>query len=121
MTMKKTLLVLIAVFAGLFNLSLQAQCPNNNTLFFTYPAPTTIGASVGTGICIFAGEHYVITNMQAGSTYRLSSCGSPDLVDTRITVYPNASGGSARPLAETIHLQACQAGRQGGLLLIPSY
>ncbi|MFN5318503.1 MAG: fasciclin domain-containing protein, partial [Bacteroidia bacterium] len=93
--MKKTLLVLIAVFAGLFNLSLQAQCPNNNTLFFTYPAPTTIGASVGTGICIFAGEHYVITNMQAGSTYRLSSCGSPDLVDTRITVYPDASGGSA--------------------------
>ena len=73
----------------------KAQCPNDNTLFFTYAAPTTIGASVGSGICIFGGEYYVVTNMVAGNTYRLSSCGSTDIVDTRITVYPNASGGSS--------------------------
>ena len=30
-----------------------------------------------------------------GNTYRLSSCGSSDIVDTRLSVYANASGGSS--------------------------
>jgi hypothetical protein len=32
--------------------------------------------------------------MQAGSTYRISSCGSTDIVDTRLTVYSNSGGAS---------------------------
>jgi hypothetical protein len=95
-TMKKILqlftLTLLAVFA--FGNRAQAQCANNNVLFFGYSAPTTIGASVGSEVCIYAGEYYLISNMQAGSTYRISSCGSADITDTRLTVFSN-TGGSA--------------------------
>lgn len=95
-TMKKILqlftLTLLAVLA--FGNRAQAQCSNDNVLFFEYSAPTTIGASVGSEVCIYAGEYYLISNMQAGSTYRISSCGSTDIVDTRLTVFAN-SGGSA--------------------------
>ena len=84
-TMKKILqlftLTLLAVFA--FGNRAEAQCSNDNVLFFNYSAPTTIGASVGSEVCIYAGEYYLLNNMQAGSTYRISSCGSPDIVDTR--------------------------------------
>lgn len=95
-TMKKFLQLLTAtVFAWVFAVSTaQAQCPNDNVFFFGYSAPTTIGASVGSEVCIYAGEYYLISNMVAGSTYRISSCGSPDIVDTRLTIYAN-SGGSA--------------------------
>ena len=95
-TMKKFLQLLTAtVFAWILAASpAQAQCPNDNVFFFGYSAPTTIGASVGSEVCIYAGEYYLISNMDAGSTYRISSCGSPDIVDTRLTVYSN-SGGSA--------------------------
>jgi hypothetical protein len=85
------LIVLLAFWGSLA----KAQCPNDNSIFFTYAAPTTIGASVGSGICIYGGEYYLLTNMVAGNTYRLASCGSSDIVDTRLSVYANASGGSS--------------------------
>jgi subtilisin-like proprotein convertase family protein len=93
-TMKKILqlftLTLLAVLV--FGNQAQAQCPNNNVLFTQYSAPTTIGASVGSEVCIYAGEYYLLNNMQAGSTYRISSCGSTNIVDTRLTVYANSGG-----------------------------
>jgi uncharacterized surface protein with fasciclin (FAS1) repeats/subtilisin-like proprotein convertase family protein len=90
------ILAALLSFSGLFT-SLNAQCPYNNTLYFSYNAPSVIGASVGNEECIFAGEFYRINNMQAGFTYRISTCGNIfQSFDTRITVYP-AGGGS--PLA----------------------
>ncbi|KAA3622240.1 MAG: T9SS C-terminal target domain-containing protein [Bacteroidetes bacterium] len=63
-----------------------AQCPNDNIFFFSTPAPTTPGATVQVTSCIFGGEYITMTNMQAGATYRISTCGDTDF-DTEITVY----------------------------------
>lgn len=95
-TMKKILQLITLTLLAVFSLGnrAQAQCSNDNVLFFDYSAPTTIGASVGSEVCIYAGEYYLLNNMQAGSTYRISSCGSTDIVDTRLTVYSNSGGAS---------------------------
>jgi len=72
----------------------QAQCENNNDLLNVFGAPATVGSSVGNGICIFAGESFRLINLQPGSTYRISACGSDPGLDSRITVFPS-SGGAA--------------------------
>lgn len=74
--------------------SSQAQCPNDNSLYDILPAPSTIGASVGGGDCIFGGEYYRVTNMVAGNTYRISTCGAGTTFDTKITVYAQSGGAS---------------------------
>ena len=51
--------------------SLNAQCPYDNDYYTDLSAPSVIGASVGEGNCIFAGEYYTLTGLQAGSTYRI--------------------------------------------------
>ncbi|MEX1188043.1 MAG: GEVED domain-containing protein, partial [Bacteroidia bacterium] len=78
----------------LSSFSLQAQCPYNNQLWVTIGAPTTIGASVGEQ-CVFPGEFIRISGMQAGSTYRISTCNTTDVADTRVTVYAQGGAGGA--------------------------
>ena len=88
----KFLLITLLTLAGFYG-SLNAQCANDNIFYTDYNAPITVGASVGFEICVYAGEFITVDNMEAGNTYRISTCGSPDIVDTRITVY-SASGGA---------------------------
>ncbi len=75
--------------------SLNAQCPYDNDYYTDLSAPSVIGASVGEGNCIFAGEYYTLTGLQAGSTYRISTCTTTDVADTRITVYAQGGSGGA--------------------------
>jgi subtilisin-like proprotein convertase family protein len=91
-------LLLVTIFSLVASaFSLKAQCPNDNSEYTSLGAPTTIGQSVGvlidgTPICIYAGEYYTITNFQAGFTYRISTCQTTGIADTRLTVYPSAGG-----------------------------
>lgn len=71
-----------------------AQCENNNVITQTFAAPTIVGQSVGNQICVFPGEAFRLTNLQVGSTYRISSCLSDPGLDTRITIYPSDGGAS---------------------------
>ena len=95
-TMKKiysiiTSLLLLTVLST----SIKAQCAYNNANWTTYSAPTVIGASVGDGDCIYAGEYNRITGLQAGSTYRISTCSNSFVPDTRVTVYAQGGVGGA--------------------------
>ena len=95
--MKKfySILTLITFFAGSMASQLIAQCANNNTLLTFATAPSVIGASTGAQIgCIYPGEFIRVSGLQAGSTYRISACGSDAGLDTRLTIYPS-SGGAA--------------------------
>jgi len=87
------LTALILIAASSF--SLKAQCPYNNSIYVTLNAPNTLGASIGTGDCIYPGEYYRVTGMQAGSIYRISTCTTTDVADTRITVYAQGGAGGA--------------------------
>jgi len=69
-----------------------AQCPNDNTAYLSGPAPTTVGASVYAPQT-WGGDYNILTGMQAGYTYEISTCASPTF-DSEITIYP-ASGGAA--------------------------
>ena len=93
--MKKLLQILAVsslILIGGFQNKAFAQCENNNTVTQTFPAPTTVGKSVGGQICVFPGEAFRLTDLQAGSTYRISSCASDPGLDTRLTIYPAAGG-----------------------------
>jgi hypothetical protein len=46
-----------------------AQCPNDNALYLTVSAPTTVGSATTISSCTYGGEYNLITNMQAGATY----------------------------------------------------
>ena len=88
----KNLITLTLLLLG--SISLQAQCPYNNSLYVSIGAPSTIGASVGEE-CIFPGEYIRVTGMQACSTYRISTCNTTDVADTRVTVYAQGGAGGA--------------------------
>lgn len=94
--MKKlyAILTILTAILGLSSGTLNAQCENNNGILTVYGAPSVVGASVGDGVCILAGESFRIINLQAGSTYRISACGSDPGLDTRLTVYPSSGGGA---------------------------
>jgi len=96
--MKKiySLLTLITLFLGSLSSPLFSQCANNNDLFTFASVPTIVGASSGAQLgCIFPGEFVRFSGLQAGSTYRISACGSNAGLDTRLTIYPSAGGAAA--------------------------
>ncbi len=95
-TMKKLYSIFITLLLLTFaSNSLKAQCPYDNNFYTTLSAPSVIGASVGGGDCIYAGEYYRISGLQAGSTYRISTCNTTDVADTRVTVYAEGGVGAA--------------------------
>lgn len=67
-----------------------AQCPNNNNPIagaaITPPCPGTVTVN-----CVNGGQ-YALVNVTAGNIYVFSTCNGT--VDTRITLYNNAGGGS---------------------------
>lgn len=95
--MKKiySLLTLITLFLGSLSSPLFSQCANNNTLLTFASVPTVVGASSGAQLgCIYPGEFVRFSGFQAGSTYRISACGSDAGLDTRLSIYPTAGGAS---------------------------
>jgi subtilisin-like proprotein convertase family protein len=95
--MKKiySLLTLITLFLGSLSSPLLSQCANNNTLLTFASVPTVVGASSGAQLgCIYTGEFVRFSGFQAGSTYRISACGSDVGLDTRLSIYPSAGGAS---------------------------
>ena len=95
-TMKKIYSILTSLLLlTVLSTSIKAQCAYNNANWTTYSAPTVIGASVGTDDCIYAGESNRITGLQAGSTYRISTCSNSFVPDTRVTVYAEGGVGGA--------------------------
>jgi hypothetical protein len=88
--MNRILLVLSTSFLLMLSVTeLQAQCPNDNTLFGT-TTPICDGVSRVATTAIFAGE-YRLFNVTAGNTYVFSTCGDPDF-DTYLTVFNNTGG-----------------------------
>ena len=81
------LLVLLAMSIGG---SLFGQCAFNNDNFLASSAPPQPGDGVVTlTTCVWGGEHYELENMQAGQTYRFSTCGDDDF-DTQITIFDDS-------------------------------
>src|SRR5690606_9388581 len=70
--------------------SIQSLCGYNNSYFGVGAAPTVLGGSLVANN-IYGGDYITVTNMIAGRTYRISTCGNNDF-DTQITVY--TSGGT---------------------------
>jgi hypothetical protein len=69
-------------------------CGYDNSYFTTITAPTTLNAIVSPSPnCTYGGEYVRVTNLVAGSTYRISTIGVNNF-DTQITIYP-AGGGNA--------------------------
>jgi len=95
--MKKiySLLTFIALFLGSLSSPLFSQCANNNDLLTFASVPTIVGASSGAQLgCIYPGEFVRFSGFQAGSTYRISACGSSAGLDTRLSIYPSSGGAS---------------------------
>lgn len=92
----KAFLTGLLVFAGslVIQLNLNAQCSYLGTLNTTLSAPVGLGDTISVE-CLTGGEILRVTGMQAGVSYRVSTCGSPGF-DSQLTLFP-AGGGS--PLA----------------------
>ncbi len=71
---------------------LSAQCPYDNQGYLTGAAPTTVGATI-TAQQTWGGDFNIVTGMQAGYTYEISTCNTPTF-DSELTIYP-AGGGTA--------------------------
>jgi hypothetical protein len=67
-----------------------AQCPYDNSIYLTGPAPTAIGNSI-TGQQTWGGDFNRVTGMVAGYTYEISTCTTPTF-DSEITIYPAGGG-----------------------------
>ncbi|MCH8319096.1 MAG: PKD domain-containing protein, partial [Bacteroidetes bacterium] len=65
-------------------------CPYNNDYWFSVPAPTNPSDTFLTN-CINGGEYITMTNMIAGNTYYIATCGNTNF-DTEITIYPSGGG-----------------------------
>ncbi|MFK7784395.1 MAG: hypothetical protein AB8B56_04715 [Crocinitomicaceae bacterium] len=89
--MKKlyTLLGVVGLIA--FSSTSNAQCANDNTLYLTISAPTTVGVASTISSCTYGGEYNLITNLQAGSTYTFETCGDTDF-DTQLSLFNDATG-----------------------------
>ncbi len=76
------------------SLNTNSLCGYDNTYFTTIVAPLVLNQSVSpTPNCTYGGEFVRISNLLAGRTYKISTCGLNNF-DTQITIYP-AGGGSA--------------------------
>lgn len=85
--MKKHILKITLILSCLFAPGLtHAQCPNDNNLYLTGPAPTAVGSTV-TAPDTWGGEYNRITSMQAGYTYEISTCNDATF-DSELTIYP---------------------------------
>lgn len=95
-TFTKILYVVVTLgFLGIFSQA-NAQCAFNNDPYLSTSAPTTVGQTVTATTCIWGGEYRTFTNMVAGSTYRIETCGDTDF-NTELTIF--ASGNTSSPLA----------------------
>lgn len=70
--------------------SVQSLCGYNNTYFGFGAAPTVLGGTL-TANSIYGGDYITVTNMIAGRTYRISTCGNNDF-DTQITIFTVGGG-----------------------------
>lgn len=82
------LLSLSLVLILLSGSSALAQCPNDNVFYETITAPTASSARFTE---LYGGEYTTVTNLVAGTTYRISNCGD-NAFDSQITIYPSAGG-----------------------------
>ena len=94
--MKRTILNisvigLLSLLTTLTPLTNYSQCPNNNTLYGSSGAPTTIGSTSTLTTCIWGGEYRLVTGLVAGSLYSFETCGN-SAFDTQITIYDNVTG-----------------------------
>jgi hypothetical protein len=71
---------LVLLYSG--QMSLNAQCANNNTFYLDLT--TTFDGDVASASCIFGGE-YCTASVCSGVTYIISTCGAT--FDTQITLY----------------------------------
>ncbi|MFN8144274.1 MAG: M43 family zinc metalloprotease [Bacteroidia bacterium] len=67
------------------------QCPYDNSIYATGPAPTVVGSFVEAAET-WGGEFNRVTGMVAGNTYRISTCNTPTF-DSQISIY-TAGGGT---------------------------
>jgi len=70
--------------------SIQSLCGYNNTYVGVGAAPTVLGGTL-TASSMYGGDYIRVTNMIAGRTYRVSTCGNNDF-DTQITIYTTGGG-----------------------------
>ncbi|MBK9012905.1 MAG: T9SS type A sorting domain-containing protein [Saprospiraceae bacterium] len=83
--------IVLAMFLGIFSThQVQAQCDDDNALFFSTSVTCGIGLQTLTS-CIYGGE-YLLVNVTAGNTYTFETCGDSDF-DTQITLYDDFGGG----------------------------
>ena len=87
--LKKLLFTIVLSFT---TYAISAQCAYNNSLYMTLAAPTTVGQTITFG-CSWGGDIDRVTGMQAGATYRVSTCGGGSW-DSQITIYPQGGGAS---------------------------
>jgi len=65
-------------------------CPYDNDYWFSVPAPTNPSDTFLTN-CIYGGEYITMTNMIAGNTYYVATCGNTNF-DSEITIYLSGGG-----------------------------
>ncbi len=87
--MKKLIISALTILTLIPSLII-AQCSYNNTAYLSGPAPSVVGNSV-LAPQTWAGEYNRVTDMQAGYTYEISTCGSPTF-DSELTVFPAGGG-----------------------------
>jgi len=94
-TLYQTLKCLSLLVAGIiYGAAVQAQCTYNNTIYLTWDAATSL-TNVNDQVsssCTYGGEYNRVTNMEAGNTYRISTC-TNTAFDTQITIF-TAGGGT---------------------------
>ncbi len=78
--------IILLIMSMLGSFSLQAQCPNDNTLYTSVFLPSCPGT--GSLACVYGGE-YVTLNVVAGNRYVISTCGDTDF-DTQLSLYSAA-------------------------------
>ena len=66
------------------------QCPYDNSIYATGPAPTVVGSFVEAAET-WGGEFNRVTGMVAGNTYRISTCNTPTF-DSQISIYTVGGG-----------------------------
>lgn len=81
---------LLAILSFVAVTSTFAQCPYDNTIYLTGPAPTVVGSSI-IGQQTWGGDFNRVTGMVAGYTYEISTCTTP-VFDSEITIYPAGGG-----------------------------
>jgi len=86
----KTQIKLIIILSLAAVPSAFAQCPYDNSIYLTGPAPTIVGNSI-IGQQTWGGDFNRVTGMVAGYTYEISTCGTPTF-DSEITIYPAGGG-----------------------------